>query len=244
MCDRLLFLHFLYLWAPQRVSRSTLIPRNLAVSLDGTVCNADRTITPHRSGVFQTVYQQGILHDYSPSTISLIFSVQLSLMWVSGPLVTRLLDAYGAAAVLIPCAALHIVGLATTSLATQYYQLFLAQGLAFGIGSGGIFTTALVCVGQWFVRRRGLAVGIASAGSSLGGVIFPIFFVRLSAKIGLPGALRYAALLNGILLSISCPMVKSRLPRRKWNPKAKWIDLSLLKQKDFAFYTLGAFLTM
>ncbi|KAI8633678.1 major facilitator superfamily domain-containing protein [Xylariaceae sp. FL1651] len=195
-------------------------------------------------GVFQATYQEGLLKDYSPSEISWIFAVQLALMWAPGPLFGRLIDTYGAAPVLYPCAILQVFALAITSLATKYYQIFLAQGLAFGIGSGGVFTVSFVCVGQWFERRRGLATGIASTGSSLGGVMFPVFLDRVMARVGLAGALRYTALLIGISLAASCFMVTARLPRKKWDPNVKWFDLNLFKQKQFAFYTIGSFFVM
>lgn len=165
-------------------------------------------------------------------------------MWAPGPLFGRLIDTYGPGPVLYPSAFMCVFGLCMTSLATEYYQIFLAQGLAFGIGAGGVFTSAFVCVGQWFVRRRGLAIGIATTGSSVGGVIFPVFLHRTIESIGFPGALRYVALLIGILLASSCFMVQARLPRRKWNRDAKWFDLSLFRQKEFALYTFGSFLVI
>lgn len=195
-------------------------------------------------GVFQTVYQETTLKDYSPSDISWIFSVQLALMWAPGPLFGRLIDTFGPAPVLYPGAALCVFALCMTSLADEYYQIFLSQGLAFGVGSGAVFTAGLVCVGQWFVRRRALASGIAASGSSMGGVVFPIFLNKIQQDMGLPGALRYSALMIGILLAASIFMVRARLPRKKWDPKVKWFDLSLFGKKEFGFYSAGTFLTM
>lgn len=205
---------------------------------------ADLSTTRNRIGVFQTYYAEHSLSGYSSSDISWIFAVQLCLMWALGPLYGRLLDTFGPGPVLYPCSVLCVLGLCMTSLADEYYQIFLAQGLCFGIGAGGVFTSAMVCVGQWFVKRRGLALGIAACGSSTGGVIFPIFLNRIVQEKGFYGAVRYTALFIGILLAGSCFMVRSRLPRKAWDGKAPWFDLSLLKEKQFAFYSLGAFFVM
>ena len=130
------------------------------------------------------------------------------------------------------------------SLSTEYYQIFLSQGLGFGLGAGGIFTACFVVVGQWFVKRRGIAVGIVTCGSSLGGVVFPFLVNRVIEDVGFAGALRYVALFIGILLVIACVLIKARLPRKKWNSDLQWFDYKLLTQKSFGLYTLGAFLVM
>lgn len=216
------------------------LPGAAFANLEKNVLSAPRK----RMGVFQTTYEQTTLSQYSTSSITWIFSSQLALMWLPGPLYGRLVDTYGPAPVLYPCAALAVFGLAMTSLADEYYQVFLAQGLVLGIGSGGVFSTALICVSQWFARRRGLAVGIASVGSSAGGVVFPAFFIELAPRIGFHAAIRWATLMIGVLLAVACLLVRARLPRRKWDASQKWLDLTMLRQKQFGLYTLGCFLVM
>ena len=56
--------------------------------------------------------------------------------------------------------------------------------------------------------------------------------------------MRYTALFEGILLAVACLLVKSRLPRKKWNKDLKWFDWRLLLDRSFGLYTLGAFLVM
>ena len=74
--------------------------------------------------------------------------------------------------------------------------------------------------------------------------MFPFFVNRVIEDVGFAGAMRYAALLMGILLAVACVLVKARLPRKKWNADLKWFDFKLLTQKSFGLYTLGAFLVM
>lgn len=178
-------------------------------------CAANRNVC--NIGVFQTIYLQTFLKSYTPSTISWIFTVQLSLMWLLGSIFDRITDSYGPTPVLFPCSILCVFSLYMLSLSTEYYQIFLSQGLGFGLGGGGIFTTCLVMAGQWFVKQRGLAIGVATCGSSLGGIIFPFFVNRVIEDVGFGSAMRFTALFIGFLRFVACFLIKARLPKEKWN---------------------------
>lgn len=154
-------------------------------------------------------------------------------------------------------AALCVFLLCIASLSTEYYQLFLAQGIGFRLGAGGIFTTSTVCVGKWFVRRRRLASLALAAGlvriflpysgpelRETSGVIFPMFFDKTIAQVELGSALRYAGFIIGTLLALSCFLVRARMPRKKWDPNVKLIDLGLFKDAPFGRYKVGSFLVL
>jgi MFS family permease len=79
-----------------------------------------------------------------------------------------------------------------TSLCKNLWEVILAQGIGMGLGMGMIFVPAVSCVSHWFRRRRALANGVLAAGSSIGGVTFPIMLNNMAnnPKIGFAWAVR------------------------------------------------------
>ncbi len=119
-------------------------------------------------GVFQAYYSTTLLVNSSPSSISWIGSIQGFLLLFVGVFCGRAFDAGQLYPVATLGIFLEVFGMMMTSLSTKYYQIFLAQGLCVGLGSGCLFTPAISLVGQYFSTKRGLATGIAAAGSSVG----------------------------------------------------------------------------
>ena len=77
---------------------------------------------------------------------------------------------------------------------TKIWQLFLTQGVMFAVGLGLIMVSNQPIVAQWFGKKRGLASGIAGAGSGAGGLIYSNLTRYLLQKKGL----RWAFLVNGL----------------------------------------------
>ncbi|KAI6035994.1 MFS general substrate transporter [Pisolithus microcarpus] len=71
-----------------------------------------------------------------------------------------------------------------TAECKQYWQFFLAQGLFTGLFSGVIYGQAISVVSHWFSKKKGMALGVVSIGSSLGGVLFPIAGQNLIPLVG------------------------------------------------------------
>lgn len=63
---------------------------------------------------------------------------------------------------------LIVLGMMMTSIAKEYWQIFLSQGVCTGIGMGLIYMPAMVCVNTWFNRKKGIALGLGIMGSSAG----------------------------------------------------------------------------
>ncbi|CAO1638000.1 unnamed protein product [Sympodiomycopsis kandeliae] len=76
------------------------------------------------------------------------------------------------------------------SLCTEYYQLLLCQGLGLGLCFGMLMNLTVGVPAHWFRTRRAIAMGVMAAGSSVGGVAFPIVVSKLTTSIGFGWAMR------------------------------------------------------
>ncbi len=124
-------------------------------------------------GVFQDYYQRNQLSSYTPSTVAWISSTETFMMFMGAPVFGKIFDNFGTRYLLLFGTFCHVFGLMMASLATQYYQFFLAQAVCSALGASALFYAATNPIGTWFFKNRAFAFGIISAGSSLGGVVLP-----------------------------------------------------------------------
>ena len=143
------------------------------VVLGGWCCNFSSLGFINSIGVFQTYYEQGPLRHYSPSTVAWILSIETFLMFGCAPFFGKVFDSYGPRYLLLFGSIFHVFGLMMTSLASEYYQFILAQSICSGIAASAIYYSSTNSVATWFKKNRALALGCASSGSALGGVVLP-----------------------------------------------------------------------
>jgi MFS family permease len=90
----------------------------------------------------------------------------------------------------------------------------LAQGVLCGISNGLLMFPAMAATPQYFNRRRGAAMGITVAGSSLGAIVFPVVLSKLFSVVGFGWAVRICGFIMVPFLIFSVLTVKARLPPR------------------------------
>ena len=127
------------------------------------------------------------------------------------------------------------------SISSKYYQFILSQGVLSPFGASLIFYPAMSATGTWFHKNRAFAFGVMAAGSSLGGVIFPIMVERLVVSAGFGWAMRAAAFLILGLLIYANLTVKSRIPptSRPWSFR-EFVDP--LRELPFSLVVFSSFL--
>jgi MFS family permease len=187
-------------------------------------------------GVFQTYYVA--LLNRPPSAISWIGSMQVFLLFFIGTFTGRLTDAGYFRLVFLFGSLLNLLGLFMASLSTQYWQLFLAQGVCCGLGNGCLFCPALSVLSTYFSRKRALAIGIAAAGSATGGMLFPAMVQQLLPKVGFAWTVRALAFIQLGCLAICNIFMKTRMPPRKTGALVDWKSF---KEATYCLFAAGMF---
>lgn len=134
---------------------------------------------------------------------------------------------------------LIVGGALATSASSQFWQIFLAQGVCVGLGNGCLFCPAVAVVSTYFQRRRSLALGLGACGSSTGGVLFPIMVRQLLPRIGFEWTIRTIALVQAVLLAVAFLCLRPRIAPRK---TGRLIDWAAFKEAEYALYTLACFM--
>ncbi|PWY85085.1 MFS general substrate transporter, partial [Aspergillus heteromorphus CBS 117.55] len=191
-------------------------------------------------GVFQSYYEETLLSNYSASAISWIGTVQGFLLFLAGIVVGPIFDKGYLKSLIAIGSFLVVFGLMMTSLATEYYQFFLAHGVAVGIGCAFLFLPSIAIVATYFTTRRAMATGITASGGSIGSVIYPVMFHKLIDRVGFGWTARIIAFVALAGLIFSFLVMKRRLPPPQ--QARSLLDLSAFREPSFNIFSLGLFL--
>jgi OFA family oxalate/formate antiporter-like MFS transporter len=165
----------------------------------------------------------------SRGSVSLVFSLAgflyFGLGMVSGPLADR----WGSRRLAVIGMILTGLGLAAASAAQSLAEVYAAYGLGVGLGVGCSYVPVVGAVQRWFVRRRGLASGLAVSGIGVGTLVMPPLAAFLIATLGWRNAYLVLGALAAIVGAAMALMIENDPGERGLGPDGdppRSIDLS------------------
>ncbi|CAO3599274.1 unnamed protein product [Absidia cylindrospora] len=133
------------------------------------------------------------------------------------------------------------------SITNNIWQLYLTQGLLFGVGSSFVWFSCIGAVQQWFSKKRGIAIGLSMFGSGVGGLIMNNITQAAILTLGYRWALRILGFICLVFLGLATLLVKPFPGYRQTNlndPTPMWKkQVTLLKRLDFCLLLSIAFIT-
>ena len=150
-------------------------------------------------------------HNWSRTDIMTGFSLFFIFAAISGPFAGRMVHRYGARKVASVGAFLSCIGYVLLSQLTGLWQYYIGYALiGMGVAASGPVITTLV-VSNWFIRRRGMAIGAMLMGPGAAGMIFtPIVIIYLLPNLGWDNTyLIYAVLTAGLTIPLAALVIRT-----------------------------------
>jgi sugar phosphate permease len=122
---------------------------------------------------------------WSRATISLAVSVNLLLYGLIGPFAAALYDAIGLRRTMAVALTLLAAGVSLTTLVTAPWQMVLLWGVVVGCGTGMIaLGLSATVVNRWFASSRGTVMGVLTASTATGQLLFLPLLASLTLSRG------------------------------------------------------------
>lgn len=119
------------------------------------------------------------------STITFAIAINLLLYGLCGPFAAALIERYGARLIVIFSVAMLAAATGLSTLMKSPWQYILTWGLMVGLGSG--FTSTVLgatIVNKWFEKRKGLVLGLLTAATATGQLLFLPLIAKAVQSVG------------------------------------------------------------
>jgi MFS family permease len=189
-------------------------------------------------GIYQSYYEEKYYKTPS-NVLGIIGALQAALTYFIALPSTILMIYLGPQLVVAFGGLLSCLAFMFLSISNATWQIFIIQGLMFGMGSGFMYIHSTGITIQYFNKRKALAVGIITAGSSLAGVYWPIGIRNMIEKIGFPWANRVIGFLYIPLTIFSALFIKPRYKPKPRQPNENLFRINFSVLKDWKFQLIN-----
>ncbi|AOJ08717.1 MFS transporter [Burkholderia mayonis] len=148
---------------------------------------------------------------WSRAAISLAISVNIALYGLTGPFAAAAMQRFGVRPTILAALGVMGAGVALSSMMTATWQMVLIWGVMVGGATGvAALTLSATFVTRWFVARRGLVMGLLTASSATGQLVFLPMLAATAQRHGW----RPVVLTVAVAVAIAVPLVALLLPER------------------------------
>lgn len=134
-------------------------------------------------GVFMVPLQQEF--GWSAAEVSSALAIRLALFGLMGPFAAVLMNRFGVRRMMLIALGVVATGLAASLFMNEIWQLILLWGVVvgFGVGLTAVVLGATVAT-RWFVKSRGLVVGMLAASTATGQLVFLPLLATMTENLG------------------------------------------------------------
>ena len=162
-----------------------------------------------RSGVLIVPLEHAF--GWDAATISIAMSVSLFLFGFMGPFAGAAMQTLGVRKTVLFALTLLVIAVGLSSFMTTPWQLILTWGLLVGIGTGSMAQVLSATIAnRWFVKNRGLVIGLLSASTATGQLVFLPELAAVATHFGW----RWVIYIVAAVAALAIPLIYWLMPER------------------------------
>ena len=153
----------------------------------------------------------GAAFGWSRDSISSAAAVGILLYGLMGPFAAALMQRFGIRRVLLVALSVMTVAAASSALMSQPWQLVATWGVLSGAGTGCVAVVmGATVVGRWFSSHRGLMMGLLTASTATGTLIFLPGLAAIAEYFGWQAVVLTIAAVSAVLIPLAWWLLPER----------------------------------
>jgi MFS family permease len=151
--------------------------------------------------------------NWERATVASIYSLAMIFRGAVTVPIGWLADRYGPATVFGFCGIMIAAGLVLTSRVTELWQFYTTYAIILPVGLCGAYTIGSAVTSRWFLRKRGMALGIVAAGSGFGTLLLVPLSQHLINVFSWSGAYVIIGIVAGCITIATAFLLKAAPPQ-------------------------------